>query len=76
MLFDGKDPLECNMTIQNPCDMSEKIVILPDPSHALKKIRNSIHASGEAGQEGIKRHLVIEGHFVTWLIREEAFKWG
>ncbi len=72
MLFEGK-PLDNNITIIDRADPSRKVIIIPDPSHIIKKVRNSAFNSGQR-----KEHtglMMVDGHAITWSHWEEAFEW-
>ena len=72
MLFPDK-PLKHQMTITNRADPSSKITFIPDPSHLIKKVRNSVFSSGEG--EAYTRLMVHDGKFIIWKHWEEAFEW-
>ena len=61
MMFDG-DPRISEYTIKNKYDPSKQIVLLMDPSHNFKKLRNSLLSSGlvKKGSEKARR-VIIKG---------------
>ena len=73
MLFEG-DPLQSKMTIINRADRDQKVTIIPDPSHLIKKVRNAAFNSGES--ESHTRLLKVEGKKIIWKHWENAFEWG
>ena len=72
MHFDN-DPMDDKMLMRNRTVPSQKIAVIPDPSHVIKKIRNSIFNSGATPE--YSRHLLIKGNHVDWQQWEDAFMW-
>jgi hypothetical protein len=69
MMFPG-NPLDQNMALKNRCNPVQEIVVLPDSSHLMKKIRNAVFSSGV--DEKHTRLLRIGGNTVTWQHWEDA----
>ena len=72
MLF-CNDPLRNDMTLTNRANPSQKITIIPDPSHLIKKIRNSAFNSGHDSQH--TRLLMVDGSVIIWKHWEETWEW-
>ena len=72
MHFDG-NPVHAKLKTHNRANPSQEVVFLPDPSHVIKKIRNSIFNSGEG--EKHTRRLVKDGCPIEWSQWEAAFEW-
>ena len=72
MHFDG-NPVHAKLKTPNRANPSQEVVFLPDPSHVIKKIRNSIFNSGEG--EKHTRRLVKDGCPIEWSKWEAAFEW-
>ena len=72
MLF-CNDPLRNDMTLTNRANPSQKITIIPDPSHLIKKIRNSAFNSGHDSQH--TRLLMVDESVIIWKHWEEAWEW-
>jgi hypothetical protein len=61
MLFQG-NPIDNDMTVTNITDPTKKIIIIPDPSHLLKKVRNSAFNSGHSKEH--TRLMTIKGYYI------------
>jgi hypothetical protein len=77
MLFEG-NPLASRMTVINRADRNEKLNIIPDPSHLIKKVRNSAFNSGVNSQEETKytRTMKVNSKLIVWKQWVDAFEWG
>ena len=72
MHFPG-NPTLSNLVSVNRANPDQKVVFLPDPSHVIKKVRNSIFNSGDG--EKHTRQMVKEGIPIQWLQWIDAFEW-
>ena len=72
MHFDS-DPISSDMLITNRTNPSQKICIIPDPSHVIKKIRNNIYSSGIG--LNYTRQLLLNDQTIQWKQWEDAFEW-
>jgi hypothetical protein len=74
MHFPDNDQIEKCMTTQCPTNPFESMVMMMDPSHCFKKIRNGILSSGQ--EKGSKRRLKLtSGHVVMWNMWIDAYRW-
>ena len=72
MHFDG-NPMAEKLLLTNRTMPSQKIAVIPDPSHVFKKIRNSIFNSGPT--PNYTRHLLLNDHHISWKLWEDAYFW-
>ena len=73
------DPLGCKMTFTSRIDGSQKIVVIPDPSHVLKKIRNAAAQSDPSFKDAsntFSRLLVWNGYEIIWQHWIDAYEWS
>ena len=70
---DKDDAIENNFTTSNPFKCNDKVTLIMDFSHNIKKLRNNIYASGD--HELSTRKLKLNEHFVVWLHWISAYNW-
>lgn len=72
--FPEKDQIQKRMTTKCPTNPYETMIMMMDPSHCFKKIRNSILSSGQ--EKGSKRLIQLtSGHNVMWNMWIDAYRW-
>lgn len=60
------------MTV-NVIDPAHNVIFIQDPSHVIKKIRNSILNSGDGQKK--TRHIHLNGHPIVWEMWVSAYLW-
>ena len=70
--FLGEDPISQSMSAYNMFG-NQNIIFLSDPSHVLKKIRNSIRSS--TIQDTATRNLLKNNESILWSMWGNAFQW-
>ena len=73
MLFPDGNPRYDNMVVSDRSELDNEIVILPDPSHVIKKIRNSVFNSGLSPSHS--RQLSLNGKEIIWQHWVDAYLW-
>ena len=62
-----------NYTTVSPYRQTDKLTLIMDYSHNIKKIRNNIHSSGD--HEVCTRKLKLNDHYVIWKYWVDAYNW-
>lgn len=73
MHFPNKDAKSALYTTANPFTVSSKIVMVMDPSHNFKKVRNNIYSSGD--RERCTRKLRHFETVIVWDHWYKAYQW-
>ena len=74
MHFNDKlDAFDKKFTTVNPFQPSERVVLIMDFRHNIKKVRNNIFSSGD--HKLSKRKIKLNGNFVVWIHWINAYNW-
>ena len=73
MHFPDSNPSEHNMIAKCYKNPTRTMIFLMDPSHLIKKIRNSVLSSGFLSSH--QRLLTLNGHFIIWKMWVDAYQW-
>ncbi|KAJ8311525.1 hypothetical protein KUTeg_010880 [Tegillarca granosa] len=71
--FPDNNPSENKMIAKCYKNPTRTMIFLMDPSHLLKKIRNSVLSSGFLTSH--QRLLTVNGHFIIWKMWVDAYQW-
>lgn len=73
MHFPCGNPVSDKMVAKGYKNPLRKIVFLMDPSHLIKKIRNSVFSSGFLNSH--QRLLTVHSTFIVWKMWIDAYQW-
>ena len=73
MHFPSGNPIDDKMVAKWFRNPLQKIVFLMDPSHLIKKIRNSVLSSGFLDSH--QRLLTLNSKFIVWKMWIDAYQW-
>lgn len=73
MHFPDNNPAEHKMIAKCYKNPTRTMIFLMDPSHLIKKIRNSVLSSGFLSSH--QRLLTVNGHYIIWKMWVDAYQW-